>query len=58
MKLKKISDEMKNDHPVFIVGEARSGTSVLYRTLQKHSSFRPKEINLVESKILSYANTN
>ena len=55
MRLAKISEEMKHDSPVFIVGEARSGTSILYRTLQKHTVFRPKEINLVETKILSYS---
>jgi len=55
MRIAEISSKMKHINPVFIVGEARSGTSVLYRTLQKHSSFRPKEINLVESRILSYS---
>ena len=39
------------DRPVFIVGEARSGTSILYRTLQKHPSFRPREIQLGETEI-------
>ena len=48
-----ISTEMKASRPVFIVGEARSGTSILYRTLQKHSSFRPRETNLVETEIFS-----
>jgi hypothetical protein len=42
---------MKRSSPVFIVGEARSGTSILYRTLQKHSSFRPKQVNLAETNI-------
>jgi hypothetical protein len=42
---------MKHSRPVFIVGEARSGTSILYRTLQKHSSFRPKKTNLAETNI-------
>jgi hypothetical protein len=42
---------MKRSSPVFIVGEARSGTSILYRTLQKHSSFRPSEVNLAETNI-------
>jgi hypothetical protein len=49
-----ISHEMKRSRPVFIVGEARSGTSILYRTLQKHSSFRPVETNLVETEIFSH----
>jgi len=36
--------------PVFIVGEARSGTSLLYRSLQNHSAFKPRVgINLGES---------
>ena len=38
-------------HPVFIVGHPRSGTSILYRTLQKHSSFRGKKINLQETNL-------
>jgi hypothetical protein len=46
-----VSAEMKRSNPVFIVGEARSGTSILYRTLQKHSSFRPSEVNLAETNI-------
>lgn len=39
--------------PVFIVGDARSGTSILYRTLQKHSAFAPREQNLVESELFA-----
>lgn len=36
--------------PVFIVGEARSGTSLLYRMLQRHPSFHPTGgLHLVES---------
>ena len=53
-RLLAISAQMKATSPVFIVGEARSGTSILYRTLQKHSSFRPREINLVETEIFSH----
>ena len=34
---------MKNECPVFIVGAGRSGTSILYRILQKHSSFKPEK---------------
>jgi len=45
---------MKRSSPVFIVGEARSGTSILYRTLQKHSSFRPREVNLAETNIFAH----
>jgi sulfotransferase family protein len=37
--------------PVFIVGEARSGTSILYRSLQSHPRFMPAAgIDLVESE--------
>lgn len=48
-----ISRDMKNQSPVFIVGEARSGTSVLYRTLQKHTSFAPKTIDLTETEVFA-----
>lgn len=48
-----ISREMKNQSPVFIVGESRSGTSVLYRTLQKHTSFAPKTIDLTETEVFA-----
>ena len=51
--LMQISREMKNQSPVFIVGEARSGTSVLYRTLQKHTSFAPKTIDLTETEVFA-----
>jgi hypothetical protein len=40
--------------PVFIVGEARSGTSILYRTLQKHSTFAPKRQSLVETEVFAH----
>lgn len=52
--LVKTSAEMRAARPVFIVGHPRSGTSILYRTLQKHSSFRPLEPNLVETEIFSH----
>ena len=52
-RLLRISSEMKSDSPVFIVGEARSGTSILYRTLQKHTSFSPKRADLTETEILA-----
>jgi hypothetical protein len=45
---------MQAASPVFIVGEARSGSSLLYRTLQKHPSFRPKTQNLVETEIFAH----
>jgi hypothetical protein len=53
-QLLKISTEMKASRPVFIVGETRSGTSILYRTLQKHPSFRPLEPDLTETEIFSH----
>jgi Sulfotransferase family len=52
--LLEISTDMKRSSPVFIVGEARSGTSILYRTLQKHSSFRPRQANLAETNIFTH----
>jgi len=52
--LLEVSAEIKRSRPVFIVGEARSGTSILYRTLQKHSSFRPREVNLAETNIFAH----
>lgn len=50
----RISREMEASSPAFIVGEARSGTSILYRTLMKHSSFRTREPNLVETEIFAH----
>lgn len=55
--LLEISDLMKQESPVFIVGAPRSGTSILYLTLQKHSNFKPwncsndSEAELTESNI-------
>ncbi len=52
-----ISEIMKNESTVFIVGAPRSGTSLLYRLLQMHSSFKPQKckdrtgVNLRESKV-------
>lgn len=43
--LPEISDLMKQESPVFIVGAPRSGTSLLYLTLQRHSKFRPWNCN-------------
>jgi len=58
MDLGTISRRMKAASPVFIVGAARSGTSILFRTLQKHSSFRPREVNLEETKLLDHVNAS
>jgi len=44
-----ISRSARASRPVFIIGEARSGTSLLYRLLQQHPSFAPATLNLVES---------
>jgi hypothetical protein len=53
-ELWRVSRLMRAASPVFIVGEARSGTSLLYRTLQKHPSFRPRTQNLVETDAFSH----
>lgn len=37
---------------MFIVGEARSGSTLLYRCLQKHPVFRARTENLAESKLM------
>ena len=44
------------DHlnPVFITAHPRSGTSLLYRTLLKHSSFAPKELCMEETRIFRH----
>lgn len=54
MNLLQIVRLERSTSPVFIVGEARSGTSILYRTLQKHDVFRPRKENLAESKVMTY----
>jgi Sulfotransferase family len=54
MGLWTLSRTMARANPVFIVGEARSGTSILYRTLQKHSAFAPKRQSLVETEIFAH----
>lgn len=48
-----ISELMADSNPVFIVGDARSGTSILYRLLQQHPSFRCKTLDLTESYAFS-----
>lgn len=56
MSLSEISNKMVQASPVFIVGERRSGSSILYRTLLKHSAFRPKTMTLEETFIFLFAN--
>lgn len=47
--------DLNNHHnPVFITAHPRSGTSLLYRTLLKHSAFSPKELCMEETKIFRY----
>lgn len=68
LPLSKISRLMKQESPVFIIGGSRSGSSILYRVLQRHSSFKPHNIKdqigveLTESKVFynlcSTYNTN
>jgi Sulfotransferase family len=43
---------MRSASPVFIMGLGRSGTSLLYRTMQKHPAFRPTTINLQETRLM------
>jgi len=52
--LRELSRAMVQSNPVFIVGEARSGTSILYRTLQKHSAFAPERQSLVETEMFAH----
>jgi hypothetical protein len=57
LTLSQIHNFRQNESPVLIVGAPRSGTSLLYRILQKHSSFKLHgddiSVNLVESNIFS-----
>jgi hypothetical protein len=52
---------MNDNNPVFIVGPARSGTSLLYRILQKHPVFVPQNrlvsVDLTESRVFSDPDT-
>jgi hypothetical protein len=50
-----ISRLMKSSRPVFIVGEARSGSTILFRSLLMQPHFRPKEENLQESSFIVQA---
>ena len=52
----RIGNAYRQTKPVFIIGAARSGTTILWRILQKHSSFRTKVNNLVETSIFAYVN--
>jgi hypothetical protein len=54
MSLRRISQAELGTSPVLIVGEARSGTSILYRALQKHEAFRPRRTNLWESHLMRH----
>lgn len=47
-------DSKNHLNPVFITAHPRSGTSLLYRTLLKHSAFSPKELCMEETKIFRY----
>ncbi|MEQ7011314.1 sulfotransferase [Actinopolymorpha sp. B17G11] len=58
MNLLEISRAEREAAPVFIVGEARSGTTILSRILEKHEAFRPREVNLRESAVMAHANQN
>lgn len=47
------SERMASACPVFIVGHPRSGTSLLFRTIQQHPAFRPRTVNLHETQIFT-----
>lgn len=51
-----ISKKESQKAPVFVVGEARSGSTILQRSLELHPVFRPRKIVHHESKIFSYTN--
>jgi hypothetical protein len=55
MDLVRISREAKSMTPVFIVGEARSGSTILYRTLLSHSSFAPRQEIIEETGFIRQA---
>lgn len=54
-QLSSISRQMRAAEPVFIVGEARSGSTLLLHTLLKHPRFAPREENLQESSFIVHA---
>ena len=51
---RELTDTMRDESPVFIVGAPRSGTSLLYRILQRHSAFRPKRLSLEEAHLFEH----
>ena len=57
ISLYKISEQMKQESPVFIVGVPRSGTTILYRTIQQHANFsitksdQPSKVQLSETAV-------
>jgi hypothetical protein len=53
VSLAESSNGMRNASPVFIMGLGRSGTSLLYRTMQKHPAFHPRTINLQETRLMA-----
>jgi hypothetical protein len=55
MGLWKISRAAKPTSPVFIIGEARSGSSMLYRVLLQHPSFAPRAETLQETSFVRQA---
>lgn len=55
--LGEVSARMRAARPVFIVGEARSGSTLLLHTLLKHPTFAPLQENLQESSFIVQAPT-
>jgi Sulfotransferase family len=55
MGLLQISCAARRISPVFIIGEARSGSSMLYRTLLRHPAFAPRAETLQESSFIRQA---
>lgn len=50
-----ISRIVKQSTPVFIVGEARSGSTILFRSMLMQPSFRPRVENLQETSLVFQA---
>lgn len=55
ISLGEISRRMRRSFPVFIVGEARSGSTILFRTLLNHPAFKPRVENLQETSFIIQA---